>query len=317
MNKYFLATMFAMLFTSVSFAQHTDIEFGFEDPSSASPVFEILLDEFTEEGIAVAEGEFEGSGAFRTADSPGFITPVEEDENLTVGVGDQVFIRVLDASADDSPTKLVSGYVGFWTPDGGLQSFDSSFGTLSIESNTIGSDDPTFSDFTGDSADGPTDLFLAVGSDGTALSDVPPSLGEENVTLGPGEIHNHLAFDLSGDLAATNGAVSLLLQFSVVRRDTGDVIDSDPFFLIFNNGLSEDEGGEFEAALLAFGLDEGGEAPLLGDVNIDGVVDFFDISPFIDLLSNQEFQAEADFDQNEVVDFFDISGFILALSPDV
>ena len=53
---------------------------------------------------------------------------------------------------------------------------------------------------------------------------------------------------------------------------------------------------------------------LLGDVNQDGVVDFFDISPFIDILSTGGFQAEADIDLNGVVNFFDISPFIEILS---
>ena len=54
----------------------------------------------------------------------------------------------------------------------------------------------------------------------------------------------------------------------------------------------------------------GGGTPLLGDVNLDGIVDFFDIQPFIDLLAAQTFQAEADIDGNMVVDFFDIQPFI-------
>ena len=49
---------------------------------------------------------------------------------------------------------------------------------------------------------------------------------------------------------------------------------------------------------------------LKGDVNMDGVVDFFDIQPFIDVLAAQEFQTEADADCNGVVDFFDIQPFI-------
>ena len=53
---------------------------------------------------------------------------------------------------------------------------------------------------------------------------------------------------------------------------------------------------------------------LLGDVNLDGVVNFFDISPFIARLSSQTFQSEADIDGNGVVSFFDISGFIQILS---
>ena len=53
---------------------------------------------------------------------------------------------------------------------------------------------------------------------------------------------------------------------------------------------------------------------LLGDVNLDGVVNFLDISPFIGILSTGEFQAEADIDQNGVVNFLDISPFITVLA---
>ena len=53
---------------------------------------------------------------------------------------------------------------------------------------------------------------------------------------------------------------------------------------------------------------------LLGDVNRDGVVNFFDISPFIAILSAGGFQIEADIDMDLEVDFFDISPFIQILS---
>jgi len=49
---------------------------------------------------------------------------------------------------------------------------------------------------------------------------------------------------------------------------------------------------------------------LLGDVNQDGFVDFFDISPFISLLSMGDYQGEADMNRDGAVDFFDISPFI-------
>jgi len=61
-------------------------------------------------------------------------------------------------------------------------------------------------------------------------------------------------------------------------------------------------------------VDQESFSVLLGDVNRDGVVDFFDISPFIVLLSSGEFQAEADVDQSGFVNFFDISPFIIILS---
>jgi len=56
------------------------------------------------------------------------------------------------------------------------------------------------------------------------------------------------------------------------------------------------------------------EPVLLGDVSLDGVVDFLDISPFVAVLATQVFQAEADIDESGVVDFLDISPFIAILS---
>ena len=49
---------------------------------------------------------------------------------------------------------------------------------------------------------------------------------------------------------------------------------------------------------------------LLGDINLDGAVDFLDIAPFISVLAVAGFQAEADIDQNGVVDFLDITPLI-------
>jgi poly(beta-D-mannuronate) lyase len=53
---------------------------------------------------------------------------------------------------------------------------------------------------------------------------------------------------------------------------------------------------------------------LLGDVNLDGSVDFLDISPFIAVLSSGGDQAEADCNEDGSVDFLDISPFIGILS---
>ena len=53
---------------------------------------------------------------------------------------------------------------------------------------------------------------------------------------------------------------------------------------------------------------------LLGDVNRDGFVNFFDIAPFIDLLAEGRYQVEADINMCGVVDFFQILPFIDLLS---
>ena len=53
---------------------------------------------------------------------------------------------------------------------------------------------------------------------------------------------------------------------------------------------------------------------LLGDVNLDGTVNFLDISPFIAVLSGGIDQAEADCNEDGEVNFLDISPFISILS---
>ena len=53
---------------------------------------------------------------------------------------------------------------------------------------------------------------------------------------------------------------------------------------------------------------------LLGDVDLNGVVNFLDIAPFISLLSTGTFQFEADIDGSGVVDFQDIAPFITILT---
>ena len=56
-------------------------------------------------------------------------------------------------------------------------------------------------------------------------------------------------------------------------------------------------------------------APLLGDVNLDGVVNFLDIAPFINLLANSNvFQEEGDLNEDGVINFLDIAPFIQVLT---
>ena len=53
---------------------------------------------------------------------------------------------------------------------------------------------------------------------------------------------------------------------------------------------------------------------LLGDCNLDGVVNFLDISPFIETLSVGNFQVQADVNEDGMVNFLDISSFVGLLS---
>ena len=53
-----------------------------------------------------------------------------------------------------------------------------------------------------------------------------------------------------------------------------------------------------------------GAVVVLGDVNLDGAVNFLDIAPFVTILTTSDFQAEADIDMSGEVDFLDISPFV-------
>ena len=56
-----------------------------------------------------------------------------------------------------------------------------------------------------------------------------------------------------------------------------------------------------------------GMVTIRGDINMNGVVEFSDIPPFIQHLISGENQAEADCDCNEEVNFADIPVFISIL----
>lgn len=75
-------------------------------------------------------------------------------------------------------------------------------------------------------------------------------------------------------------------------------------------GPNNDFNNRANASFVSFAVGGG----LLGDVNMDGVVDFLDISPFITILATNGFQLEADIDLNGTVDFLDIGPFVLFLS---
>ena len=53
---------------------------------------------------------------------------------------------------------------------------------------------------------------------------------------------------------------------------------------------------------------------ILGDVNLDGVVNLLDVGPFISVLGSGGFQPEADINQDGVVNLLDVEGFIALLT---
>ena len=63
-----------------------------------------------------------------------------------------------------------------------------------------------------------------------------------------------------------------------------------------------------------FTTDANSGSVLLADVNLDGVVNFLDIAPFIMRLASGVFLAEADINQDGIINFLDIAPFIQVLT---
>ena len=132
-----------------------------------------------------------------------------------------------------------------------------------------------------------------VQADGSTADEVVASTERILLTEAGSPIEGWFEYDLAG----TEVAGASKISFEFFSTDTNDFGIATPTYFAVDN-------------IELVGVVE----PLLGDVNLDGTVDFLDISPFIVVLASQGFQLEADIDGNGVVDFLDISPFITILS---
>ena len=122
-------------------------------------------------------------------------------------------------------------------------------------------------------------------------------------------IADHLQFSLGGldnSIADTRSSIAEGEVWS--DQNAWISVSESTVFILLNEGaeMSEINSPDDFAVL--------DELVLLGDVNMDGSVDFLDIAPFISALSTGVFQAEADIDLSGEVDFLDIASFIAILS---
>ena len=225
-------TSFALVgMVNVSSAQHSDIEFGYDDIGNPGG-FIIENDEVTNDGIQFFESEFEmldpmGDPGNYSSDEPGYENA--PDEGLLVGTGHQIWINVLDASQH---SQYGQGYINFYNP---MTDALEANGRISIMDNTASTADLLL--FGTGVESGPNPQFLAIGGADQTVGDV------------------HVDFDLLDDATAPVGAYGLLLQLqSDFDGDGVFEISSDPYWVIFNRGLDEAVFDEF--ALAAFGAEE-------------------------------------------------------------
>ena len=239
MTKTLGALLMVATLSSVAFGQHSDIEFGYDDFNNPQEI-EIEQDNVTTENLQFFESEFEQAfpGDPFATDEPGFATG-EPGEELRFNPGDNIFARILDAS-DPTLSSFGAGFVNYYNPNSATPNILEAVGEITVFDDTDSTDDLVLD---GGSFSGSISQFLGTGDD-------------SNLDLGG--IHDHLTFELTGDAV---GAYGVLLQVEADFAGTSDDIDlvSDPFWIIVNRGLSEDEFeglGDFQGggALAAFGV---------------------------------------------------------------
>lgn len=209
----------AMLSTN-AYAQHGhagDVEFGYDDIANPTG-FEIEHDEYTTDGILVFESEMEELDPFNpgdwSSDEPGFTTA--SAEGLLVNENDQIWLNAVNAA---SYSSFGVGYVNFYNPT--TDALEAT-GRMAIYDNS------------GSTAD----LILNGGSIEGGVNPQFIGLGDDE-----GDVHDHLIVDLLDDGTAPNGAYGVMfqLQSDFATADGTMDISSDPFWIVWNHGMDEED----------------------------------------------------------------------------
>ncbi len=140
--------------------------------------------------------------------------------------------------------------------------------------------------------DGSEETFNAAGPDWFAPFDGQPNIG---------------AFPGTDSVDRGNNGPDLLLTESIFRipNSLGRTVNS----ITFENSTNFNGGVAIVAANIVI------EEPcMLGDVNLDGDVNLLDVSPFVDRISQQQYQCEADVNEDGEVNLLDVAPFIDILS---
>ena len=120
---------------------------------------------------------------------------------------------------------------------------------------------------------------------------------------------------------SSTGIENLNLVASNNDASAGGTLQSEASFVVTSGTIYQIRVGGFRAMGQTGPGAEGNillqgnfEPIILGDVNLDGIVNLLDVEPFIDLLSNGSFQLEADINGDGSVNLLDVQPFISLLS---
>ena len=226
-----------------------------------------------------------------------------------VNAGYDIGIVKLDAAVTEiAPAKLYSGsaesrlittVVGYGSTGTGLTGATAAAGTKRAGTNVVGL--------------------------GSALNDIPWSGGGDDSLL-------VADFDVPGAIGdpTVDLSVPTDLEYCAAPGDSGGAwfieLGGQPYvagvtsFLLRNpaNSVQAMYGDIFGATRVSSYLDWIYQyiplpALLRGDINLDGLINALDISPFVTVLTSGLYQAEADINQDDLVNALDISGFVSCL----
>ena len=184
----------------------------------------------------------------------------------------------------------------------------------------------------------------------TAIGSSNNAIGVSNPSISNGDFETFKGSTAGTESLDSNLGESFVIEFDtdvIIQEFNFSSIDEDGFFIVEVEGVAtpfnfvdgtagDDFDDPFEGMVIPAGTDitfsVGGPSQeasvriteitvetvatstLIGDVNLDEMVNFLDISPFINVLGMNESQAEADINEDGEVNFLDISPFIVLLS---
>ena len=167
------------------------------------------------------------------------------------------------------------------------------------------------------------DYDLMVGGEPTGLTRLPGEGFGPNDNVSSNFIDELAAFTLHGGIFEANNGSGVFLDagysalndgfewgridFNVVGTGSTTITGKAGDGLIVNGNSIVD--AAFTTATI-----NSKSSLIVGDINCDGLVNLLDVDPFVDLLSNNEFEPKADINQDGELDLLDVAPFVNLLS---
>ena len=225
-------------------------------------------------------------------------------------------------TSTNNPNQDLNPLAGFF---GDIDNINTPGSDLGISTNNVNGDSSAGSQ-NGQFLQSSTGFhFISDGADGISLSPNTDYIGTLSVEFTDASLSS---FEITVGIAAANNAFNASHSDTVSIADipgTEVGVNTTTFDLLAFQASSGAFGGTDGPASGSSstgnannGIDisnvtiifDGAGAFLLGDINLDGVVSFLDINPFIGLLTAGTFQLEADCNLDGAVNFLDISAWI-------